>query len=177
MVFTIYDAGFVARCALEVSDATQNRLQKIMGIVAECRYGIHDVSRTALGPNRLPRFNMPMELGIFLGSKEFGVDHHRRKACLILDTRQYRYQKFISDIAGQDVHAHKGSVHESVVIVRDWLRTASHRTRVPGGERIWGRYQKFRRKLPEICRETGLRHKTLAFLDYTALVEEWLLKT
>ncbi|MEX1046197.1 MAG: hypothetical protein WD050_02155 [Actinomycetota bacterium] len=35
VTFTIHDAGFVARCALEISHGTQNRLDRIMGIVSE----------------------------------------------------------------------------------------------------------------------------------------------
>jgi len=46
VVFAVHDAGFVPRCSLELSDATQNRLVKIEGIITECRYGIHDISRT-----------------------------------------------------------------------------------------------------------------------------------
>ena len=73
----------------------------------ECRFGIHDLSRTQLDRrSRLPRFNMPLELGMFLAAKRFGVELQRRKNALILDRDRYRYQKFISDIAGQDIRAH-----------------------------------------------------------------------
>jgi len=104
VIFAVHDAGFVARCALEISDAAQNRFDKIVEIISECKYGIHDISRTELDPiNSLPRFNMPLELGIFLGCSKFGGTKDRMKMCMILDKEQYRYQKFISDIAGQDI--------------------------------------------------------------------------
>ena len=75
MVFTVHDCGFIARCALEEEDASQVRIDKIYNIIAECRYGIHDISRTELDENSgLPRFNMPLELGIFLGAKKFGIE-------------------------------------------------------------------------------------------------------
>jgi hypothetical protein len=174
MVFAVHDAGFVARCALEVSDATENRLGRIFQIVAECRYGIHDISRTEPGKYRLPRFNMPLELGIFLGAKRFGGPRHRTKGCLILDRRPYRYQRFISDIAGQDVYAHHDRPQEAVEHVRDWLRTASRRRTIPGGPEIWRRYQRFRRMLPEMCSELGLNSSKLIFADYVQLAEVWL---
>ena len=86
LVFVIHDAGFVARCALEISDAAQNRLQKILRIVGECRYGIHDLTRTELDPgSSLPRFNMPFELGLYVGCKWFGNRKQASKSCLIVD--------------------------------------------------------------------------------------------
>ena len=63
MVFVIHDAGFIARCALEAENSAQARLDKILNIIDECKYGIHDLSRTELSHNSgLPRFNMPFEL-------------------------------------------------------------------------------------------------------------------
>jgi len=32
----------------------------------------HDISRTELNEHSLPRFNMPLELGLFLGASRFG---------------------------------------------------------------------------------------------------------
>ncbi len=52
-------------------------------------------------PLSLPRFNMPLELGIFLGAKRFGSQKQKQKNGLILDREKYRYQSFCSDIAGQ----------------------------------------------------------------------------
>lgn len=110
IVFTVIRTGFVARCALEVDDASQNRFEKICEIIAECRYGVHDISKVELDTSsNLPRFNMPLELGLFLGAKRFG--NQPKKKCLIFDRDQYRYQKFISDIAGQDIHAHHGATN------------------------------------------------------------------
>src|SRR5438045_3535035 len=86
IIFTVHDCGFRPRCALEASNAGQFRLEKIMGIINECKYGIHDISRTKLDTiNRLPRFNMPLELGLDLGSRRFGSQRHKGKIHLIMD--------------------------------------------------------------------------------------------
>ena len=107
MIFTVHDCGFVARCALEEGDASQVRIDKIYKIIEDSCYGIHDISRTELDETSgLPRFNMPLELGIFLGAKRFGVEEQEVKKCLVMDREPYRYQKFISDIAGQDIFVH-----------------------------------------------------------------------
>ena len=43
--------------------------------------GIHDISRTeSSGKPRLPRFNMPLELGMFLGAKQYGDGQQKDKA-------------------------------------------------------------------------------------------------
>jgi hypothetical protein len=67
LIFTIYACGFRPRSARELDDAGQTRIEKLFNLIHECRYGIHDLSRTDLDATfGLPRFNMPLELGIFL---------------------------------------------------------------------------------------------------------------
>ena len=174
MVFTIHDCGFIPRCALEEDDASQVRIDKIYSMIADCRYGIHDISRTEDKSSGLPRFNMPLELGIFLGAKKFGIEEQKRKKCLILDTELYRYQQFISDIAGQDIQAHNDTPKEIVTVVRNWLRNASRRETIPSGGIIWERYQEFMEKLPQMAREGRLIVEELVFNDYTSMVTQWL---
>jgi hypothetical protein len=119
IVFTVSVCGLRPRCALEEEDGSQIRIEKIFNIISTCRFGIHDISKTELDEvNFLPRFNMPLELGIFLGAKRFGAGEQKDKTCLILDREKYRYQKFISDIAGQDIRAHGDDPKEAISIVR-----------------------------------------------------------
>jgi len=175
MVFAIHDAGFVARCALEVDNTAQFRLQKILYIISESKYGIHDISRTELDPiNSLPRFNMPLELGIFLGCREFGGKKHKAKTCLVVDTEPYRYQQFISDIAGQDIFAYNHDRKKLIDGIRSWLRTSSKRTNIPGGATIYLRYSLFEEELPRICGKLNIDISELTFLDFTQIVTEWL---
>ena len=150
MVFAVHDCGFIPRCALEEDDASQVRIDKIYSMIADCRYGIHDISRTEDKSSGLPRFNMPLELGVFLGAKKFGIEEQKRKKCLILDTEPYRYQQFISDIAGQDIQAHNDAPELTVKVVRDWLRNVSRRETIPSGSVIWERYQNFVGNLPQM---------------------------
>ncbi len=134
VVFAVYDCGYIARCALEVDDASQVRIDKITKIIGSCGFGIHDISRTdADSVTGLPRFNMPLELGLFLGAKRFGGAQQKLKICLILDVERYRYQKFISDIAGQDIAAHSGDNRTVIRIVRDWLSSATPKSSFSGG--------------------------------------------
>ena len=72
IVFTVYRCGFYPRCAKEEHDPADLRLNKILTLISNCKYSIHDISRTGLDKNGYPRFNMPFELGLFLGAKRFG---------------------------------------------------------------------------------------------------------
>lgn len=179
IVFTVHDCGFVARSALEADDGSQVRITKIYGIISECGFGIHDLSRTELDPtNSLPRFNMPLELGIFLGAKRFGDHDQRKKNGLILDREAYRYQKFCSDIAGQDIRAHADDPDEAIRIVRHWLRNGTTKAgvRMPGALTIQKRYAAFRTDLPVMTDELGWDPDDLIFNDYTTLIASWLLE-
>jgi hypothetical protein len=169
IVFAVHDCGFVARCALEPSDSGEARIDKILSIIAKCKFGIHDISRTELSKNtKLPRFNMPLELGLFLGAKTFGPRGPRAKVCLILDRQKYRYQKFCSDIAGQDIEAHDGKPQIAIKAVRNWLQTNRYGSPVtiPDGKTIFDRYRRFLLELPELRRGVDLdRDEKLIFVD------------
>jgi hypothetical protein len=176
IVFTIHVAGFRPRCSAEANDSITSRLEKIMNIMADCKYGIHDISRTQLGKNRLPRFNMPFELGIDVGYRHSGNRKYRSKAHLILDTKRYRYQKFISDLAGRDLFAHHNKPAEVVRIIRAWLRTESGIHNMPSGTVIYRAYKSFKRKLPKICAHSNLDMDEITFADYSYIIADYLSK-
>jgi hypothetical protein len=176
LVFTVHQCGFRARCALETEDSGEERIRKIKRIIRECRYGIHDISRVELdAANRLPRFNMPLELGLFLGAQEYGAAEQARKRSLVLDTEHYRYQKFCSDIAGQDIRAHAGEPLKLIAAVRAMLATAlDGRIRMPGPAKIRNRLNQFRADLPVISQRMHMKVSELQFVELRLLVEEWL---
>jgi len=175
LVFTVYHADLAPRCALEVDDSAESRLEKIFRLIGQCRYGIHDISRATLDvATGLPRFNMPLELGIFLGCKRFGNALQSRKRCLILDREPYRYRTFLSDISGQDIHAHGDDSRTLVSEVRAWLRTATGKPDIPGGEQIWTRYCVFREDLPKIAEKMKMRPEELTFAEYARAVHDWM---
>jgi len=81
MIFTIFDCDFRPVCARERMNSAQMRLDKILGMIRDSQYSIHDLSRTTLDPRfSLPRFNMPFELGIAVGCSRFGAGKQRAKS-------------------------------------------------------------------------------------------------
>ena len=92
LVFAVHDCGFVARRALEIDDSGEPRLGKILKLIAQCGFGVHDLSRTTCDrATGLPRFNMPFELGLFLGAKHFGAAQQHEKSTLILEERELTF--------------------------------------------------------------------------------------
>jgi hypothetical protein len=175
IVFTTIRSGFNPRCALETDDGAQNRFEKICEIIKDCRLGVHDISKTELDKkSKLPRFNMPLELGVFLAAKKFGEGAQRRKRCIIFDREQYRYQAFMSDIAGQDIHAHNDKVDRLVTKLASWLRAEAKDDRIPGGKIIHSEYSNFKSALPKICKDRGLSESELTFRDYLTLMTMWI---
>lgn len=177
LLFAVHDCGFRARSALEVEDSGEVRVQKILRIIGESPLGIHDISR--IEPDRssnLPRFNMPLELGLFLGAKAFGASEQQLKRCIVLDEEPYRYQRYCSDIAGQDIRAHGGKPHSAIEIIRNWLSTtpAAQGTVIPSGSVIAKRYKTYRAALPTWCEKLQLNVRRLTFRDDVTLIVAWL---
>lgn len=177
LVFCVIDCDFEPRCALEASDGGHVRVEKITRIISTCAFGVHDISRTELDAKwGLPRFNMPFELGLFLGAKRFGDKRQRRKSTLILDRERYRFQKFLSDISRQDIKAHCHKPARLIQAVRDWLRDANPNQHLPSSTVIVARYKMFRREMPRLCFELRLDADELTFNDYTWVIRRWLLE-
>lgn len=178
LVFAVHACGFLPRCALDAADSGAVRVEKIVQIIRECRFGIHDISRTEINSQGLPRFNMPYELGLFMGAQRLGGGKQRRKSCLILDREPYRYQAFLSDIAGQDPQSHGNDPLRVIKATRDWLWTEIRRDGgdpLPGAAVIQRRFAEFQSDAPTLAERHLLDTEgERTFADYTALVSMWL---
>lgn len=159
---------------MEEDNALENRLAKIEKIIRESRYGIHDISRTELNANGLPRFNMPFELGIFFGAKSMGDEIQKKKVALVFERQKYLYQQYISDLNGIDTKAHNNDPENAARIVRDWLKTVSKRKTIDGPLSVVNDYKTFRDIMPDIAKSLGLDESNLTFTDYCLIVEESL---
>lgn len=174
--FAVHDCGLVAHSALEMDNGAEVRIDKIVRIIGQCGHGIHDISRVE--PDRgsgLPRMNMPFELGLFLGAQRYGNARQKEKTCIIFDRHPYRYQQFLSDIAGQDIRVHAGDPGEIIRVVRNALVT----TRAPevlihSGKLMVERYARFVRELPELCAVLRLDPEDLGHRDLARVISHWL---
>ena len=175
MVYTVVRSGFRARCALETDDAAENRLSKIIKIISECRFGIHDVSRTeADGEPPLPRFNMPLELGLWLGAHHLGRRDQSGKRCIVFDRERYRYLRYMSDIGGQDIHSHDGSVTVLIRELSAWLRHLPGGSQAGGGEAVAREYEAFSEIVPLLSAQKGMEVDELLFADFNLMATEYV---
>lgn len=174
-VFAIHACGFIARCAMEADDAGEERLAKVIRIIAECRLGIHDLSRkTADAASGMSRFNMPFEMGVFMGAAKFG---RLKKNLLVMEAERFDYQKFISDISGRDIRHHGNDPARVIVQIRDWLNAQRIVPSLPGGKAIVSLYEKFQTALPCALTERELAVAEIGpgcFINWADLVSTWL---
>jgi hypothetical protein len=177
MLFTIISVGLRPRIALESFDSGKPRIEKILALIRESRFGIHDLSRIqALEPSQLPRLNMPLELGLDFGCRYFGTGLSREKRCLILESQRYRYQAAMSDLSGSDIEAHDNEPRELVSIVRSWLRSEA-RVNAAGPDDIWDDFVEFRFGNRARLRANGFSARNLKRLSVGELIEhmtEWV---
>ncbi len=147
--------GFNPRIATERADSAENRLAKIVGLIRESKYSIHDLSRSqARRKGEHYRLNMPFELGIDYGSRQFGGTEFAEKSILVLEEKSYATQRALSDLAGCDVQSHGGDVAKAVLKVRNWFATQSS-AKIDGAELIVAKFTEFETALYEQLKARG----------------------
>ncbi|MGN6491968.1 MAG: hypothetical protein ACTHLE_08240 [Agriterribacter sp.] len=174
IIYTVFRCGFEPRTAMDEDDGSESRLNKIIRIIRECNYGIHDLSRIELNDHDFPRFNMPFELGLFFGAKEFGRDVQKNKNALVFERDKFKYQQFISDLNGIDPKAHENNPHIAIKKVRDWLLTNSPASLIPSSKSIISEYTDFLGKLKEIVSSVHLNADGLHMVDYRNMVRAFI---
>lgn len=124
LLFVLLRYGLSPKLSLNRSDSGELRLEKIIGLMKECTYSIHDLSKLKLKRSeKIARMNMPFELGIDWGLRNCGIEKYKGKKFLILTSEKYEYKKALSDISGYDVENHENNTENLIKIVRDWLIT------------------------------------------------------
>lgn len=172
IVFTVIYCGYSPRSALEEIDSSNSRFKKIIDIIEDCKYSVHDISRTELNEDELPRFNMPLELGLFLGAKYLGTKKQRNKNALIIDSERYRYQKFISDISGQDIKSHNNEIVRIIKVIRDWIKSFDQE--VASSSKIIEKFNKFEQDKPVIMAGLDLTSSDdITFADNLSMISFW----
>ncbi len=146
----------------------QGRLNTIISLIEQSEFSIHDLSRIE-SPRGIPRFNMPVELGLALYRSRIARGKHR---VFIFESRRYRAQRSTSDVNGIDPQIHGGTAKGLMAGLRNVFRQPGDVTTVP---EMLASYRAVRRKLPELRRNSGGKSlfEASVFQDLTvaALVE------
>jgi hypothetical protein len=143
LLFTVIDVGLKPRIALEGLDSGKPRFDKIVALIRQSKFAIHDLSRIQSSKTgEFYRRNMPFELGLDVGCSLFKAGQWARKKCLILEAERFRYQAAISDLSNSDIAVHGNEPARVVTEVRNWLNTEG-KLAARGPSSVWGRFNEF----------------------------------
>jgi len=122
MLFCIVRAGLYPHLASERLEAGENRLDKILDLIENCKFSVHDLSRSvSKTAGEALRMNMPFELGLDVGRRRAPDSQTNDKKFLIFESKQYELKSCLSDINGFDVVFHNDDFQLAFKNLRDFL--------------------------------------------------------
>jgi hypothetical protein len=131
-----------------VAVPSQGRLSTIIELIEQSDFSIHDLSRIEASAG-VPRFNMPVELGLALYRSHVTGGRHR---VFIFESKRYRAQRSTSDVNGIDPQIHNGTPKGLMSGLRNILRQPGDVTTVP---EMLASYRAVKQRLPELRRNSG----------------------
>lgn len=177
LLFTVVALRLEPRLAIGRSDAGEARIQKIIELIRQSRFSIHDLSRCrAQRKGEFFRLNMPLELGLDHGCKVFKSGKWREKRSLVMETERYRFQAAISDLSGSDIVAHSDQPEEVVRVVRDWLVQEANAPSI-SASKVYGSFNDFMAANYERLTAAGYSKKDIARLPTAELqthMQDWV---
>lgn len=191
LAFCILESRFTPQLALDVASASFGQFEKIKKQIANCRFTIHDLSRT-----KTPRFNMPLELGFALGlefaeisgkeksgkngkdaKKQAGTERLKvdgRRQTLVICEDPDNLKQVASDLKGVEVHDYN-STRALVRTVARWLRPNRDKSiLVPDPEVIAGRFDHFWQQINDQAPRLGKTPSDFPWDERCELVLEYM---
>ena len=156
---SLYIAYIVGLCQLDLVPhlaseipGGDSRRSKIFKLIRNCRFSIPDLSRVELSgaPTAVPRFNMPLELGMTIAWADL---HPKQHTWFVWESEPYRLQISASDLNGTDPYLHNGTPEG----VLSELSNAFWRDRIPSVPRMLENYRFVNNNLVGIFLKHGTR--------------------
>jgi hypothetical protein len=143
--------GLVPPATLEITSSTR-RLDRILHLIRDCRYSIHDLSRVEIdgAAPRTPRFNMPFELGLSVAHQK--ASKGKKHEWFVCESKNFRLTKSLSDLNGTDPFIHDGRIDG---LFRELCNMFRRPDRQPSVQQMARIYRELRRNLPIVLRQTG----------------------
>ena len=171
MLFTVIFLGFEPRIASERKTSNEERISKIKELIRNSKYSIHDISRMqAMEEREFARMNMPFELGLDFGCKEFGSGKLSEKKCLVLDKELYRYRIALSDLSGADISSHANKPRKLVRVIRNWFIENESLATISSPTVIWDKYNIFMADFTPKRSEEGFSDDDLQMMPMKELI-------
>lgn len=178
MLFTLVYVGLFPRLASEKSDSLEQRIEKILRLIQECKYSIHDLSRLkSKKANEFARLNMPFELGIDFGCRYIAKNHLHTKRSLIFEKKRHEIQKALSDLNGVDIKCHYNEPVQAVQALQHWLIETVGLKEVESPSVIWDKFNEFdnvfyKRRKAQGYSKSDLR--VMPFPQYIRFIKQWV---
>lgn len=141
--------GMVPHATLEIPGG-ERRLERILNLIAACRYSVHDLSRVQLDRKAptTPRFNMPFELGLAVAEGKRDPQH----TFYVFEEMKHRLSKSLSDLDGTDVYIHRGTLNGLFAQMGNAFVRSK---RQPTVTQMYAIYRKLRAAIPRILSAAG----------------------
>jgi hypothetical protein len=172
LLFTIMDLGFEPRIASERLNSAEPRVSKILELIEDSKFGIHDLSRIkASAVGEYYRMNMPFELALDIACALYKGGQWADKKCLILEAAPFEYQAALSDLAGSDIRVHEGKPKLVAAAVRNWLNGETGLGAI-GPAALWSRFNDFMADNFDNLTARGFSKTNIRNIDVSELVSE-----
>lgn len=170
---------FVARFyGLEINiassdlDSKSNRLARIIALMRESKYSVHDLSKMRSDKKgEYYRMNMPFELGLDYG---IGGDE---KVFLIFENEPYKLKIALSDINGWDVRPHLDNPETLIMEFRRWIvvnRNLSTALKSFSSSDIWYKYNDFYGSFSDYMTIHHLKDEEISIPEYLNYIDSYL---
>lgn len=171
-VASLTGLGLNPRCVLEVSP-DDDRLRRLNSLMSECAYSLHDLSAVQLSrkPFRVPRFNMPFELGMCAATSLQGPHRFR-----VFETIPHRIGQSLSDLQGYEPFIHHGTIRGVICAVMDAFEGLSEKRLTEEEDLRWV-YRQIRRYRTaaitgSVYRATAFRKLSVAAVEFVSQREK-----
>ncbi len=139
--------GLTAKLTLAVPHDI-SRLETIIRLIQSAHYSIHDLSRVT-SAGGVPRFNMPLELGLALYRSRTEPGRHQ---VYIFEQENYRIQRSTSDLNGLDPFIHNGTPRQIMARLRSIFLPEGQSVTVP---KMMSAFERLIEALPAIKEKAG----------------------
>ena len=164
--------GLDVKIASTDLDSKSNRLARIISLMRESKYSVHDLSKMkSVKEDEYYRMNMPFELGLDYG---IGGDE---KVFLIFENEPYKLKIALSDINGWDVRPHLDNPEKLIMEFRKWIvvnRELSKTLKSYSYSDIWYKYNDFYGSFSDFMTIHNLKDEEISVIEYLEYIDSFL---
>lgn len=172
MLFAARFYGLEIKIASSDTDSKSNRLERIIELMKDAKYSIHDLSKLKSEKKKeYYRMNMPFELGL-----DYGIGG-KEKVFLIFEDEAYKLKIALSDINGWDVRPHYNKPELLILEFRKWIvankELPAEKTTLSSTD-IWYIYNDFYGSFSDFMTFHRMKEEEVSVTEYIMHVDNFL---